>query len=386
MAVELYPHQLKALGQMHNGCVLRGGVGSGKTLTSLGYYLWKEKTRDILVITTAKKRNSLEWEKDAALYGIGKDASIAGKLTVDSWNNIENYKHVEGMFVIFDEQRAVGKGAWSKAMIHIAKHNRWIMLSATPGDTWMDYVPLFIANGFYKNRTEFNTRHVVFTNYGGFPKVERYVDTGYLEACRKKVLVEMPYLRHTKRHVQIVPTFADPVKWDRVVKDRWNFETDEPIQDAAELFVMMRKVSNSDPSRLGAVLELYERHPKLIIFYNFDYELEMLRTLSNVLDIPVAEYNGHKHQDLPEGDRWLYLVQYTAGAEGWNCTSTDAVVFFTLNYSFKLNEQARGRIDRLNTPYTDLYYYVLQSNTPIDRAIWKAIMEKRDFNEARHTF
>lgn len=400
MAIKLYPHQLKAIEELKNGSVLKGGVGTGKSRTAVAYYYTKvcgggikvngegdmsEMTTptDLYIITTAKKRDKKEWEGECAPFIISntRDLSISGvKVVVDSWNNITNYSEIKNAFFIFDEQRLVGSGAWVKSFIKIAKSNKWIVLSATPGDTWMDYVPIFVANGFYKNRTEFIRKHVVYNNFSKFPKIERYVEQGRLLKLRSKILVEMPYTRHTIRHVKDVIVNYDKEEYDKVVKDRWNIFEDRPVRDVGELFIVMRKLVNSHPSRIRQIKKLIKKHPKLIIFYNFNYELDELRKLSK-LGIEMAEWNGHRHQEIPDSDSWIYLVQYTAGAEGWNCTDTDAIIFYSLNYSYKLTEQAKGRIDRLNTKFTDLYYYILHSDSSIDRAINKALSSKQNFNE-----
>jgi hypothetical protein len=384
--VVLYPHQRTAVDKLHNGAILWGGVGTGKSITAATYYMEKEAPRDVYVITTAKKRDSLDWEKEFVQYGVYKsrDATVAGVLHVDSWNNIAKYKNVRGAFFIFDEQRLVGSGAWAKAFIHITKpekNNRWILLSATPGDNWLDYIPVFIANGFYKNRTEFKREHVVYNPYSQFPKVDRYINTGKLVRLRNSILIHMPYKKQTTRNTIEVIVEYNKEKFDKLLKDRWNPFEDRPVRNVAELFSCMRKIVNGDPSRLQAVWDLMKKHPRLIVFYNFDYELERLRTLS--AEVPVAEWNGHKHEDIPDTERWVYLVQYTAGSEGWNCTTTDAMVFYSLTYSYKQWHQAHGRIDRLNTPYSDLHYYVLLAKSVIDRIVMKALSEKRSFNEAR---
>jgi len=381
--MELYPHQRKAVNDLHNGSILWGGVGTGKSLTAMAYYMAKEAPRNLFVITTAKKRDSLDWEREAARYGVGKapNATVAGVLTVDSWNNIRKYEDVDGAFFIFDEQRLVGSGAWTKSFIRIARNNGWILLSATPGDTWLDYIPVFIANGFYKNRTEFKREHVVYNHYSKFPKVERYVNTGKLLKLRDHILVEMPYIRHTTRHSETIFVEFDQDLFGRVTKDRWHVFEDRPLNDVGELFIVMRKVVNSDPSRLEAIRCLLEKHPKIIVFYNFDYELEVLRTLSE--DVPMAEWNGHRHQEIPKTDRWVYLVQYVAGSEGWNCVETDVMVFYSLTYSYKNFHQAHGRIDRLNTEFTDLTYYTLMSKSVIDRAVIGALRKKKSFNESK---
>lgn len=384
VVAKLYPHQQEAVEKLSNGKILHGGVGSGKSLTAAAYYMAKEAPRDILVVTTAKKRDSMDWALEFAKFGVGteRDGTLAGVLKVISWNEIQKYVNVHGMFIIFDEQRLVGSGAWVKAFLKMARKNRWIILSATPGDNWMDYCPVFIANGFYKNRAEFKREHVVYNPYVKFPMIDRYIGVNKLVKQRNALLVHMPYLRHTTRHLKEIEVEFDSAKYDDVMKRRWNIFKEQPIRQVAELSSVLRKIVNSDPSRIDAVRTILQRFPRLIVFYNFDYELEILRTLVDATSI-VAEWNGHKHEELPTGDSWVYLVQYTAGAEGWNCVTTNATMFYSLPYSYKVWEQAQGRIDRLNTKYKDLYYLSLVSKARIDVGIKGSLTQKKNFNEGK---
>ena len=401
--VLLADHQKEALGKLRDGNILWGGVGSGKSRVGLAYYTLTYDYEDIYVITTAKKRDSLDWQGEAAKFVIGRDrdATLYGILTVDSWNNIEKYKDVEDQFFIFDEQRLVGSGKWVKAFLKIAKKNRWILLSATPGDTWLDYIPVMVANGFYRNRTEFKREHVIYKPFTRYPKVERYVNVQRLVRLRNQILIHMPYPNETVRHPINTWVEYDEMDMARVSHGRWNIFEDKPIRDVAELLHQMRRVANTHPSRLRAIVSLLEAHPRLIVFYNFDYELEILRGLKNdyasggetalgkdtslrlhstALDgLHYAEWNGHRHDSIPDAERWIYVVQYIAGAESWNCIETNAVAFWSLTYSYKLWEQAHGRIDRMDTPYTDLYYYTLRSKAPIDWAIWRSLKSKQNF-------
>lgn len=381
--MDLKPHQQKALRELSNGKILWGGVGSGKSRVAAAYYIEEERPRNIVVITTAKKRDTLDWEGEFAAYGIGteKDATVSGVLTVDSWNNIAKYADRQYDFFIFDEQRLVGRGKWVKSFLKIVKSNRWILLSATPGDTWSDYIPVFIANGFYKNRTEFTREHIVYSHHAKFPKIERYLNTGRLNKLRTKILVHMPYTKLTTRHTIIKHVNHNEDLIQSVVKNRWDVYRNKPLRDIAELFALLRKITNTDPSRVRAIRELLEKHPKIVVFYNFNYELELLRALENVTT--VAEWNGHKHEEIPETNSWIYLVQYVAGSESWNCTETDTVVFYSLTYSYKNWEQAHGRIDRLNTPFLDLYYYILRSRSVVDNAVWRSLNQKKNFNVAK---
>jgi hypothetical protein len=383
--VELAPHQKTALAKLRNGSILQGGVGTGKSRVAAAYYVLTEEHEDVIVITTAKKRDSLDWEREFATFGVGRerDATVAGTLTVDSWNNIEKYIGVENAFFIFDEQRLVGAGKWSKSFLKIAKKNRWILLSATPGDTWLDYIPVFVANKFYKNRTEFKREHVIYKPFSKYPVVERYVGVNRLVKYRNQILVHMPYARQTVRHPVNVWCQFDEKAMARISHGRWNFFEDRPIENIAEMFLLMRRVANTDPSRVSEFHRLVRKHPRVIVFYNFNFELDLIRGLAKDLyqdsAYPYAEWNGHKHEAVPGGDRWIYAVQFVAGAEGWNCTTTDTTVFWSLPYSYKIWEQAHGRIDRMDTPYVDLYYYILRSKAAIDFAIWRSLMSKQSF-------
>jgi hypothetical protein len=379
--MELMQHQLDAIELMHNGCILHGGVGVGKTITALGYYAKNESPKPIYVITTARKRDSLDWQSEAVHFKIFGDPELSehGPLVVDSWNNIKKYKDVKDAFFVFDEQRAVGRGTWAKMFVKLARKNNWVMLSATPGDTWMDYAPVFVANGFFENVTDFKRKHVLYEPYVSFPMVKDYLNVTKLELLRNHTLVEMPYTRHTKRVMNWVDVDHNKTKLDRVLHDRWHVYEDRPIKDAAELFRVMRKVVNSDSSRREWIRKLMKKHPRIIVFYNFDYELDLLRQFNSEID--VYEWNGHRKQTIPEGNSLLYLVQYVAGAEAWNCTSSDAVVFHSLTYSYKNFHQAQGRIDRLDTKYEDLYYYMFWSNSVVDRRIKASLERKEDFNE-----
>lgn len=385
--LNLRDYQLEALKKLRNGCILCGNVGSGKSRTALAWYYslcggdveagkWNKMTNpiDLYIITTARKRDTMEWELEFIPFRIKK-------AVVDSWNNIQKYKEVKNAIFIFDEQRVVGYGPWSKAFIRIAHYNRWILLSATPGDKWTDYIPVFIANGFYRNKTEFNAMHVIYSHFTKYPKITGYRNQGLLLKHRNDILIKMNYVRDVRKIADIVKTSYDKNLYDMVFRKRWNPWTNSPIVNASELCQCLRKVVNDDISRANAVLSILECHPKAIIFYNYDYELECLRSLGYGPDTIVAEWNGHKHDPIPGNEEWVYLVQYTAGAEGWNCISTDTIIFYSQNYSYRTMIQAAGRIDRMNSPYDILYYYHLKSDAPIDKAIDRALRTKKDFNE-----
>lgn len=398
--------QMDAVNKMKNGCILNGGVGTGKSRTGL-YYYFKEnggklvnqiyvpmkKPQDLYIITTAMKRDSCEWDSELAYLRMSPNPDLnilypGQKIVIDSWNNITKYSEVTGAFFIFDEDRVCGSGAWVKAFLKIAKHNRWVILSATPGDTWSDYIPVFIANGFYKNKTEFCREHIVYSRFTKYPQVERYLNTGRLIRLRDNILVDIEFTRTTVPHHSDVYCHYDIPKYKDAIRNRWDPFKNEPIAQASQLCYILRRIVNEDESRVVALMEILEKTPRAIIFYNFDYERDMLLHLfsdDEYIGYEIAEWSGHAHMPVPDSERWVYLVQYTAGCEGWNCIKTDTIIFFSQNYSYKVMEQACGRIDRLNTPFKDLYYYHLKSRSGIDLAISKALDKKKKFNERKFT-
>ena len=395
----LRDYQYEAVERMKNGCILNGSVGSGKSRTALYYYYTQnggiikgginkpmQNPKDLYIITTARKRDTLEWDMELSEFALSKHPDCnfyKNKVTIDSWNNIKKYVGVENAFIIFDEDRVIGSGAWVKAFLKITKANDWIILSATPADTWADYIPVFIANGFYKNRTQFYNEHVVWNSFTNFRKIDRYVGTGRLIRLRRNILVDMDFHKQTIPHHEYVTVSYDQANYRMAMKNRWNPFTDEPIENPSQLCYTLRRIVNTDNSRIFAVLDLVHKKNKAIIFYNYDYELEILRGLNYGEEFEIAEWNGHKHQELPTGEKWVYLVQYTAGCEGWNCINTDTIIFYSENYSYKVMTQAAGRIDRLNTPYIDLYYYHMTTKSSIDLAIMRALKEKKKFNEGK---
>lgn len=395
--INLRDYQQEAIEKMHNGCILCGDVGSGKSRTSIAYYFKEQggelysddytpmnEPRDLYIITTARKRDTLEWEQELAPFLLSTHEDLNyynNKVTVDSWNNVYKYIDRYGAFFIFDEQRVVGSGSWVKAFLKIAVKNQWILLSATPGDKWHDYVPVFVANGFFRHKTDFERQHVVWNRFTKYPKVDRYINQGTLIKYRSQILVRMKDQRTTRRHYQLVLTGYDIDNYNMILKDRWDIYEEEPIKEISKMCYLLRRVCNEDPSRIVELTKIVEDNPKVIIFYNFNYELALIREMLTNMQVPFAEWNGEKHEPIPNTDSWAYVVQYSAGAEGWNCIETNVVVLYSQNYSYKITHQAEGRIDRINTPYKDLYYYILRSSSSIDLAIARDLHNKGTFNE-----
>lgn len=419
MSIELYPYQIEAVNKLRNGNILCGGVGTGKSRTSLAYVyicelegdldvvvvdpITKEVIKrygkwappkvkkDIYIITTAKKRDTKEWSLELTPFGLSdldryKKEGVTNNVIIDSWNNISKYKRVTNAIFIFDEQRVTGKGAWVKYFYKITKKNKnkWILLSATPGDNWSDYIPVFVANGFYQNKTEFKQMHIVYKPYMDYPVIDHYENKPLLYSYKREILVlmESPFkIAKTRRH-EICS--YDKQLYKNILKTRWDPYDDCPIENISKLCYILRKVVNEDQSRVNRLLDLLMKIDKAIIFYNYTYELNIIRRVATQLGFDIGEWNGENHTPVPTSNKWVYICQYNSAAEGWNCITTDTIIFYSLSYSYKMMKQAEGRIDRANTPFKELFYYYFRSYSPIDESIMKALKLKKNFNEKDH--
>jgi len=372
--ISMYEYQLEAIDKLQSGMILWGNVGSGKSRTSLYFYCKNYSNKKLLIITTAQKRNNGEWLEECKVFGL--------KPIIDSWNNIRKYEKYENYFIIFDEDHLTGYGAWSKTFIKMAKCNDWLVLTGTPGDNYSEFMTVFIAKGWYKNKRDFEENHVIYSRYSKYPKVDRYINQGLLEKHRRDILVKMFVEKRPRVHKEIVITQYDISKYKKAYKDKRD-ENNKPFKNATAFCLYLRKICNEDESKIVKVRELLLKHNKVIIFYNYLYEKEiLLKLLKTMRTFNVGEYNGQHHDDIPIGERWAYLCQYTAASEGWNCLLCDTMIFFSMNYSYKAMEQAAGRINRVNTPYKDLYYYYLRTTSSIDLSINRALSTKKNFNES----
>jgi hypothetical protein len=408
--IVLRDDQIEAVNKLRNGNILRGNVGSGKSLVSLAYYykvnggsiingMMTSRLKDpmdLVIITTAKKRDLHEWDTELRgsihMSEFREGNLYSNNVTIDSWNNIGKYVDVKNSFFIFDEQRLVGSGAWVKSFYKIARNNQWILLSATPGDKWEDYVPVFIANGFYRNKTEFKNEHMIFDYHVHYPKVLGYLGEKKLRRLRDQILVNMEYNNYTVQHHETIVVPYDRDLYRQVIRTRVSpFATmkifknviPKPIENASEFCSILRRITNSSRERMDTVNKICASFDRVIIFYNFDFELEALRK-NDWGDKEFAEYNGHKHENCPTGDKWVYVVQYNAGNEAWNCITTNCMIFYSENYSYRIMTQAAGRIDRSNTRYVDLYYWHIRTTSNIDIQIMKALNNKKQFNESAY--
>lgn len=376
MAVTFKDYQKRAINQMHNGCILCGGVGAGKSLTSLGYIDKVYPSGTVYIITPARKRNTGEWFDD-----IRKNDMDETRFVVDSWNNLSKYKDVKDAFFLFDEQKVSGKGTWAKSLIRIAKSNQWILLSATPGDTYDDYATVLIANGFVRNRTTWYDEYCVTKSQPFFHIVD-HKNKDVIDMMIRRIFIKMDYQSDKKRIERVIPIQARSAGEEKeILMTHKAPGAQMPFTTFAAAIAYVRMNCYDKSKKTEALRKIIEKHKKIIVFYNFLSEKLEIERAAIDANVTINFYNGQRHDPIPDTDEWVYGVQYNSGAEAWNCITTNAMVFYSPNYSYKTMEQAHGRIDRVNSPYECLYYYMLLNELNIDNKVMNALSSKKDFNE-----
>ena len=376
--IKLLKYQEEAIQKLHSGSVLYGATGSGKSLTGLAYYMRCWSHLDLYIITTSKKRNAGEWEEEIAKLGCPPPKAI------DSWNRLKNYRMVSDAFFLFDEHKVGGHGKWAQSMITIAKKNKWILLTATPGDVWDDYASIFIANEFVKNKTTWNEDFCIFDRISKYPKIIGYQREDVLKNMRDAVLVPMEYQSEKVPIPYVIPYKVDHEEEAYVLARRKSLRHPEmrAFRNTSAMFAYMRMNLPDKESKIQALADVLKKEPKAIIFYNFTPEKYEIENAARQVNIPFFQYNGQIKDNVPDGDTWVYAVQYTAGAEAWNCITCRTVIFYSMNYSYKVMTQAKGRIDRCNSPFDELhYYYFISPDFEIDQEILNALTRKEKFNE-----
>ena len=134
-------------------------------------------------------------------------------------------------------------------------------------------------------------------------------------------------------------------------------------------------------NKMAALRDLLEStNDRIIIFYNFTKEYELIKNLCETLDKPVSVVNGSK-KDLKNYNNHsdsVTLIQYQAGAHGLNLQKANKILYFTLPLSSEMFEQSKKRIHRIGQNKTCFYYYLIVEKS-IEEKIWRTLKMRRDY-------
>lgn len=121
---------------------------------------------------------------------------------------------------------------------------------------------------------------------------------------------------------------------------------------------------------------------RLIVFYNFNAELELLKRIAASLDRPISEVNGQT-KDLTayeQEDNSITFIQYQAGAMGLNLQKANKIIYFTLTDKSELFEQSKKRIHRIGQEQP-CFYYILMCKGSVEEVILQTLEMRKDFTD-----
>lgn len=396
---ELYGFQKQAIGELLAGKhIVISATGSGKGAMAV---IWAKETckrskkKKVLVITTASKSRTGDFEADADLWCSTSFREQLEAFTVISWHKLKAWVSAHTIelsewVVIADEVAKASAGVSSgmgRAFLQLAgKTPDWAGFTATPGDTWIKFYPYFQACGLVKNKTYFMTKYVRVQTFKGFPEIIGYDHEDELKSFWQRIstapdtrqmMRELPGEEHKVVEFKKASTYDKTLK-SRVAPDGTLLDTSGSL--CAEL---RRQCFTKDKQQW--IKDFVENlGDGAVMFYNFiktGDELEEIVKKALPKDAKIWRIDG-KHHEIPTADtigkRDIVLCQWQSGSEALNLQFLHYWVSVELCYSYSTAVQARGRIKRIGQKSHMLYYY-LQTKGTIETAVMRCLKNKGEF-------
>lgn len=406
--VTLYKYQHEYLEGLPPKFIFAADTGTGKTLMSLAHYDVWSYPRPLLILAPASKVQTGDWEEEIERWYEGRQKPEYEIYSYEKFSrnpSIKRYhkdgflgvwrdwlaRHPSDFAVIADEVHK-GKNPQSgngKRLFEVATRAKFFVgLSATPmPNGWIDAANYFKIFGYTKGITDFKRRYCRIVDYKGFPEIVEYYRQGELQRLwnniakplSKDAALDLPSVTSIPINLPTGPDYIK-VQKDRLFNDKF-LDNPAALMHALRQSLIKPKLAWLDEFLEGA-------SGNIVVFYNYVGERERITTLlkqKKFKDRPVFRMDGQKHE-LPPKSAWeglsrsITLAQYQSGSQGVEMTYADTIVYFSPTYSYMNYEQSQGRINR-NGQTKKMTLYLLRAPSTIERDIWGALKEKRDFQE-----
>lgn len=415
--ITLFDYQKEAIENYKEKSFNLSDTGVGKTVMALGSFI-ESKCKKLLVICLAPK--VVDFAEDGVLMNVditplNRGSKKNKELLAESdkvaisfesvWRIPEFLKWVdEDTFIIIDESHKVANTSSkvTKYVMKLSKKAKYTYLcTATPisNGKYEQYYPQLKMLGVYNGtKKEYYNMFVDerMTRMGGsqFMQITGYRNIDLLEnmvnQCSVNYKRDKPYLPEDYVYKTKKPAMFNKLKKNRMYKTD-NGEVIE-LDNSSKLFNALRCVSHGfllginkqvskEPfERLQAILETHNNE-RVVIFYNYNIELEMLKQLLSKLKRPTSEYNGAR-KDLKEFKgkyNGVVLAHYKSASTGINdFVISNVMVFNSLPLSSIELTQSKGRIDRQGQGKKPMYYFIIP-DTPVEKKIFEQITNGKDF-------
>ena len=403
MKLQLLPHQIEALNVLSdkNRVLIAHDMGLGKTFTGAEKMHelnnpvnivicqkskiddWIKHFRayypDMEVYNLTKKTGSIGFKNRVDAGDIGDDEMIVGVINYELIFRRSYFSHISGFTMMLDESSMIKNEATKRARFILRMHpESVIMLSGTPTAGKYEYLwSQCKLLGWNISKRAFWNSYIItkWVDYGNGYQHEEVVGYKNVDHLKKKLREHGAVFLKTNE-VMTLPDQVDQniyleqtMEYKDFKKDRYLLMKDgtELIGDNSLTRILYERqlCGQYHKKKLEAFRDLLNStEDRIIVFYNFTAEMELLRVICTEEGRPVSILNG-KTKDLQhyeEDSNSVTLIQYQAGAMGGNFQKSNRIVYFTLPLgkgSCDLWEQSKKRIHRIGQSRTCFYYYLL---------------------------
>ena len=400
-------------------------MGTGKTFVSMAFFEKSERAK-LLVVCLATKvddwnrdltdelgldevvslnkgtKKNRELMEDAQYLVISFESSWRLDKELVAWVDDDTYIIVDESHKIKNPSSKVGKFMRKLG----AKTDYKTILTGTPqSNGYIDYYNQFHFLGYLDmNQTNFKKRYAItqMMQYGAgpiFQEIIGYRNTEELDEMIHNHSVFYDRKLDDEELPDEIPVyFPSYPKYRKISNDKvYEFKDGTlEIYDTLGAGVMLQRQLASgyiskggntevlDKSKLDWMRDFLEGYDeRVVVFYNYNAELEQLKQLLERLDRPYSEYNGHR-KDLrafQESSEGVVLANYGSASTGINdFVIASTMVMYSLTTSYIDFEQAKKRIDRIGQTKKPLFYFLIMKGT-IDARVYHSLQEGKDFDE-----
>ena len=305
----------------------------------------------------------------------------------------EELKRLTNFTMMLDESSMIkNETAKRTKFILSLKPSHTILLSGTPTDGKYEFLYSQLRLlGWKITKTAYYNRYIKteLRSYGGpmFRVVTGYKNVSELKAKLKEYgavfakaeeVIKLPEKKFIKEYSTVSSDYKKFMK-DRVIKiDDKELTGDSTLSKRLYARMLCSAYSKDKISRLIDLVN--STSDRVIIFYNFNTELEALRKV--LFDRPISIVNGQV-KDLKEyenNDNSVTLIQYQAGAMGLNLQKANRIIYFSLPERSELFEQSKARICRIGQE-KQCYYHIMMCHKSVEEKIYECLLMRKDYTD-----
>ena len=305
----------------------------------------------------------------------------------------EELRQLKDFTMMLDESSMIkNETAKRTKFILSLKPSHTILLSGTPTDGKYEFLYSQLRLlGWKITKTAYYNRYIKteLRSYGGptFRVVTGYKNVSELKAKLKEYgavfakaeeVIKLPEKKFIKEYSTVSSDYKKFMK-DRVIKiDDKELTGDSTLSKRLYARMLCSAYSKDKIARLIDLVN--STSDRVIIFYNFNTELEALRKV--LFDRPISIVNGQVKnlKEYENNDNSVTLIQYQAGAMGLNLQKANRIIYFSLPERSELFEQSKARICRIGQE-KQCYYHIMMCHKSVEEKIYECLLMRKDYTD-----